>query len=153
VRLLAGRDEATLLNGLCRGSFSRTPGDELQVRLNYRHRIIPTAWVDDTLVIKLGAGDDHNAVVRSGPVNARGDGGRSRRNYDGVGAEDPMKIRNASRRHGWWSETSARRKGLNCERWIAGWRQEGARRSDWGRREDNDIALRIPEPRQSRGWR
>ena len=126
VSILAGWDEAHLVNGLCRSSLGRPPGDEVQVRLYDRHRVISPIWVDGTFVIKLGVGDDHNAAIRKGPVNARGDSRRSGRNYDGVGAEDPIKIRNASRRQGWWRKTSTQRKGLSSERRVAGqpWKRE-----------------------------
>ena len=53
---------------------------ELQVWLDDRHRAIPTARVDNTFVIKLGAGDDHNAAIRNGPVSTRGNSWWSRLN-------------------------------------------------------------------------
>ena len=65
--------------------LGRTPGDEVQVRLYDRHPAIPTAWVDDTFVIKLGAGDNDNAAIRSGLVNARWDDGRSSRRMEANG--------------------------------------------------------------------
>jgi len=126
--------------------LGRTPGDELEVRPYDRHPAIPTARVDDAFVIKLGAGHDDDAVERSGLVNARGDGRRSGRYCDGVGAKNPIKIRQASRRHGWGSETSAWRRGLNFERRVAGWRQGRERRSARRRRDNNHIALAIPRP-------